>query len=58
MPWAGNTSDQRTNTEKVADFDPLSLHPDFLNKTYFLYRLLRENDPAQFDDPETLNIKR
>ncbi len=45
-PWGGNYSDPRTNIEKAAAFDPLSLHPDFLNNPYPAYRLLRENDPV------------
>jgi len=45
-PWGGNSSDPRSDAEKAAAFDPLSLHPDFLDNPYPAYRLLRENDPV------------
>ena len=45
-PWGGNTSDARSDADKAAAFDPLSLHPDFLDNPYPAYRLLRENDPV------------
>ena len=44
-PWGGNTSDSRSDSDKAAAFDPLSLHPDFLDNPT-PYRLLRENDPV------------
>ena len=43
-PWGGNTSDARSDADKAAAFDPLSLQPDFLVNPYPAYRLLRETD--------------
>ena len=45
-PWGGNTSDARSDADKAAAFDPLSLHPDSQDNPYPAYRLLRENNPV------------
>ncbi len=39
-------ADPRTDTAKAAAFDPLSLHADFLDDPFPVYRLLREYDPV------------
>jgi len=45
-PWGGNMDDPRSDAEKAAAFDPLSLHPRFLDNPYPTYKLLRELDPV------------
>lgn len=45
-PWGGDTNDPRRPEEKASAFDPLALHPDFLDNPYPAYKLLRELDPV------------
>ena len=45
-PWGGNIDDPRSDAKKVAAFDPLSLHANFLDDPYPTYKLLRELDPV------------
>ena len=41
-PWGSSTDDPRSDAEKAATFDPMSLYPHFLDELYPAYSPLQE----------------